>query len=225
MFSKLNRKRKPKRKSTLSTSTTVPFLKRKETSAYAFKFTSSDPQLQRMLMQLTLSEEKQRANRGRKDGASEQFFGVSRKRMQHSASIERTQPEDSRPRSEFLAELRLPPRSVALIKRERNDGRLAKLDHDHARTPSLRECWSILSLCDVRPRLICDTRTRRGWHRTIQLSQRLTSAELVALQSCLGSDPRREALNLMRVLSQRKDGATNFARARWNLLFERKLKL
>lgn len=73
---------------------------------------------------------------------------------------------------------------------------------------------------------ICMERTRRGWHVLIKLRERLLPSELVALQSCLGSDGRREALNLMRALAIRKecDGVTPYWKKRWNILFSGKLR-
>ena len=52
----------------------------------------------------------------------------------------------------------------------------------------------------------------------IKLNRSLAAIEMVALQSVLGSDPRRECLNLMRVLYG--GGADR----RWNILYSSKLK-
>lgn len=49
----------------------------------------------------------------------------------------------------------------------------------------------------------------------------LDPAQMVALQSVLGSDPRREALNLMRVLSLSKM-TPRYWKKRWNLLYRSK---
>jgi len=48
----------------------------------------------------------------------------------------------------------------------------------------------------------------------------MSDSELVALQFALGSDRRRETLNLMRVMSRPSDPK---GRNRWNILYERKL--
>jgi hypothetical protein len=94
------------------------------------------------------------------------------------------------------------------------------------RGPSLRPLWTVLRLVGLRPSsdVICYERTRRGWHVIIELPEKLKPAETVALQLALGSDPRREALNLMRVLGMRRNGVTRFWSSRWNILYSRKLK-
>ena len=72
--------------------------------------------------------------------------------------------------------------------------------------------------------MVADRRTRRGWHVAITLRDALEPAEIVALQSCLGSDRRREALNLMRVIGLRRThGIDSFWFERWNLLYREKL--
>lgn len=95
------------------------------------------------------------------------------------------------------------------------------------RSPSLRPIFTVLRMVGLRPsrQTIALERTRHGWHVIIQLSERLKPAEIVALQACLGSDRRREALNLMRALALRKrcNGVTPYWRKRWNILFGGKL--
>lgn len=68
-------------------------------------------------------------------------------------------------------------------------------------------------------------RTRRGWHVVIRLREKLLPSEIVALQSILGSDGRREALNFMRAFAMRQkcNGVTGYWRKRWNILFAGKL--
>lgn len=58
----------------------------------------------------------------------------------------------------------------------------------------------------------------------MRLGRKITPFCIVALQSILGSDPGRESLNLMRLLQIERHGADRFSAARWNLMFERKLK-
>lgn len=107
-----------------------------------------------------------------------------------------------------------------LNERQRSD--TIFLDYDMARTPSLCPLYFLCRLCDLRPKTIVDHKTRRGWHRVIKFGRRFIPPEIVAIQSILGSDRRRETLNLMRVLSGNK--SDDYAQSRWNLLFERKLK-
>lgn len=84
---------------------------------------------------------------------------------------------------------------------------------------------AVCSIIGLKPTMVRYDRTARGFHVVIYLPwrQRLPRAECVALQLCLGSDARRETLNLMRARSIRQHGAPPHFRNRWNLLFERKL--
>lgn len=105
------------------------------------------------------------------------------------------------------------------------------LDFDFARpdrrSPSLRPIFTVLRMVGLRPlgSAIAMERTRRGWHIIMRMRETLQPAEIVALQACLGSDRRREALNLMRALAIRKgcNGVTPHWRKRWNILFGGKL--
>lgn len=64
-------------------------------------------------------------------------------------------------------------------------------------------------------------RTRHGWHVIVPLSEKLTEAEMIALQLCMGDDRKRGALNLMRGIAIRKggDSVTAYWRKRSNILF------
>ena len=104
-----------------------------------------------------------------------------------------------------------------------NSPRELLCDFDFPRGPSLRPMWVTLRTCALRPRFIQYARTRRGWHVVIGLRETLEPAEQVALQAVLGSDRRREGLNIFRVLCIRRAGATQFWQARWNMLFKGKL--
>lgn len=97
------------------------------------------------------------------------------------------------------------------------------LDFDFRRTPSFLPIFTQLRMCGLHVQYMRDDRTRKGWHRIIKIRERLSSAELVALQAICGSDRRREGLNLMRVLRSSKCGMSAFERDRWNLLYLRKL--
>jgi len=98
------------------------------------------------------------------------------------------------------------------------------LDFDlGAVVPRLHPIWRLCRLVGLRPVWIESFRTRKGWHVWIRLRERLTPAERVAFQACAGSDPRREELNLMRVVAIRRNDPGPYWRERWNLLFERKL--
>jgi hypothetical protein len=60
-------------------------------------------------------------------------------------------------------------------------------------------------------------RTKNGWHMVIQWNREFAPLEVVALQAALGSDVKREAYNLGRVMSGK---ATDW---KWNVLFLYKL--
>lgn len=91
------------------------------------------------------------------------------------------------------------------------------------RGPKLGPLWVTLRTCQLTPQWIEMRRTRKGWHVVIRLHRPLQPAEQVAVQAVLGSDRRREGLNLMRVLCMRRVGASEFWQARWNVLFMKKL--
>lgn len=84
---------------------------------------------------------------------------------------------------------------------------------------------AVCSKVGLHPIALRYDRTARGFHVVVFLpwSERLTRAEIVAMQACLGSDPWRESLNLSRVRALRQFGAPPAFRSRWNLLFREKL--
>jgi hypothetical protein len=65
--------------------------------------------------------------------------------------------------------------------------------------------------------------TRHGWHLEIGINSPLKEAETVAAQAVLGSDLRRETMNLRRAISLRVHKHSRFWRKRWNILFLKKL--
>jgi hypothetical protein len=102
---------------------------------------------------------------------------------------------------------------------------MALVDIDRQRAPRIREIFSVCRIVGVSPLWIAYRRTNRGWHVILYLRDHLHAAECIAFQACLGSDRRREALNLMRVLAIRRTPISDpFWRTRWNLLYERKLE-
>ena len=78
----------------------------------------------------------------------------------------------------------------------------------------MSERMLLLRLMGIEPEYIRTDRTRRGWHVIIP-APNLSPCELIAAQAILGSDPRRESLNLFRF----RKGAY------LNLLFEPKEKM
>lgn len=93
-------------------------------------------------------------------------------------------------------------------------------DYDHAEAPHLLPFFSVARIVGLRPRWVRYDKTRRGWHVVIQWNRIMSDSELVALQFALGSDYKRETLNLMRVMARPSNRAQ---RCRWNILYERKL--
>lgn len=59
-------------------------------------------------------------------------------------------------------------------------------------------------------------RTRRGWHVVVAVRKRIAAPYIVAAQAIIGSDPMREAFNLMRVRKLRSC-KTKYP---WNVLYE-----
>lgn len=84
--------------------------------------------------------------------------------------------------------------------------------------PRLRILWSRLRIIGIRCDAIRMDRTKNGWHVVIFCRDVFSAIEKVALQAVLGSDPKRECLNLMRV---RAGGGKDY---RWNILYKAKLK-
>lgn len=60
-------------------------------------------------------------------------------------------------------------------------------------------------------------RTRRGWHVIIGIRKRIAALSMVAAQAILGSDPNREAFNLVRV--RRLPMLPARAKCQWNVLY------
>jgi hypothetical protein len=92
------------------------------------------------------------------------------------------------------------------------------IDIDERHAPHLRSlCVAFRLIGFVKPTWFSYVRTKHGWHVEIGLNRRLSAVQTVAYQAVLGSDPRRECLNLMRVMH----GGGNDKR--WNILYSRKL--
>lgn len=67
---------------------------------------------------------------------------------------------------------------------------------------------------------VCFARSQRGGlHVMIQVRNNVSPVRMVAMQACLGSDPIREAINLVRVNGLTR--SPRFWRGRWNVLYER----
>lgn len=81
-----------------------------------------------------------------------------------------------------------------------------------------RIAWTLRAMSLRSDYVRCD-RTRRGWHVTIAVPRRLSAHTVVCLQAILGSDPKRETFNLVRVRNLRN--VPPFWRGRWNVFYTR----
>jgi hypothetical protein len=98
------------------------------------------------------------------------------------------------------------------------------IDIDQARpVPRLVPILSRLRVIGLKAKWISYRRTRHGWHLEIGINASLKPSETVAAQAVLGSDLRRETMNLRRAISLRVHKHSRFWRKRWNILFLRKL--
>jgi hypothetical protein len=100
--------------------------------------------------------------------------------------------------------------------------KLTLLDFDFPRAPRVRPFFAVAHILSEHIEWIRYDRTRRGWHVIIKWKRKFEPLATVALQAVLGSDGRREALNLKRVLSV-PEGPGN-AKKKWNLLYDYKLE-
>ena len=113
---------------------------------------------------------------------------------------------------------------AAGIMEEFSDEFTIMLDYDRKRTPRLLFLFSLFRMCKLRTLFVRDDKTKKGWHRTIKLSSPLPRLAIIAIQALLGSDSRREALNLMRVMRTLRGGMSDFQSRRWNILYASKLR-
>jgi len=99
------------------------------------------------------------------------------------------------------------------------------IDVDRHACPKLAPIFSLCRIVGVQPLWTQIRRTAHGWHIIIELRDRLLPSESIAFQALAGSDSRREALNLMRVLAIRRTPIKDpFWRKRWNILYAHKVK-
>ena len=99
------------------------------------------------------------------------------------------------------------------------DARTTLHDYDTRKPPTIHEVLEIARILRVEVDWLEYTPSRRGYHLAIRWKQKWHPLETIALQAMLGSDPKREAFNLLRVRS----GTDVIKNRRWNVLFARKL--
>lgn len=99
------------------------------------------------------------------------------------------------------------------------------LDFDMARPiPCLITLLARVRIIGLRTRWVSYRRTVHGWHVEVGINASLKPSEQVAAQFALGSDPRRETMNLRRAISLRiHPRGSRFWKKRWNILFQDKL--
>lgn len=103
---------------------------------------------------------------------------------------------------------------------------LLYLDFDSPRIDrSYFDLCSILRLIGLQSKWTNYRRTRSGWHVIIKLRRPLHILETVALQAILGSDYKREALNLLRARAILKGRYSRWAVKKFNLLFRSKISI
>lgn len=94
-------------------------------------------------------------------------------------------------------------------------------DYDgHLPSDLLERVSMVRSILSIRPHMLRIDKTKHGYHLVIVWSETLSKAETVAIQAILGSDYKRELLNLMRVRSKAKG---KFCEQFWNILYDHRL--
>jgi len=64
-------------------------------------------------------------------------------------------------------------------------------------------------------------RSKRGWHTVILLRKAISPVERVAMESILGDDPMRAAMNLARARNEKR--MPRYWKQRWNIFYDYKL--
>jgi hypothetical protein len=93
-------------------------------------------------------------------------------------------------------------------------------DYDGREPPTVDEIRHIAGILRVKVEALEYSASRRGSHLAITWGAKWEPWQIVVIQAILGSDPKREAYNLLRLMSG-ADVAKNW---RWNFLFSRKLE-
>lgn len=96
------------------------------------------------------------------------------------------------------------------------------MDFDQRKPPSLRPIWAVLHRLGMRAEWTRIDMTAKGWHVVIRLNVRLPLFATIAIQACLGSDKRREILNMRRALALAVS-PSKFWLKRANILYEEKV--
>jgi hypothetical protein len=99
------------------------------------------------------------------------------------------------------------------------------VDIDRRDDPRLRfnSIASIIRVIGITAETFCYIKTRRGWHIVIVCAEKFTELERICLQSILGDDEMRGALNFMRYWQSKGAKVPAFWKKRSNILYRRKL--
>lgn len=96
---------------------------------------------------------------------------------------------------------------------------ILKCDFDNPRPPRLTARITIvMRLHGLGVEWVRYDRTRRGWHVSVAVRQRLALMRVVCLQACLGSDWKRETYNARRAVVARH--VPLYWRERVNVLYK-----
>lgn len=98
-----------------------------------------------------------------------------------------------------------------------------KIDVDGKRRPSLRVLVARLARAGVRVSALVErpSPSGRGWHRWLNVQEKLTPTEIVALQAICGSDVLREAYCFQRARAVQAQAVRFWWRTRWNVLYKK----
>jgi hypothetical protein len=110
--------------------------------------------------------------------------------------------------------------------KEVHTGSLILIDWDCRKLPNLLPLYAQLRYLSLTVEYVRTDRTEHGWHIIIAIEDVLTLAEIIAVQSLLGSDKKRELHNMMRCLQLSRRAEMERVRLEpfANILFDRRLK-
>jgi len=94
------------------------------------------------------------------------------------------------------------------------------LDYDRIASPRLAPLFAAHHILGFSPTVLMLRKTRHGWHVVASYRRQFSPIEAIAMQAALGSDRKRETLNLMRALNMSR---SRFWRARSNILYSHKV--
>jgi len=100
---------------------------------------------------------------------------------------------------------------------------LIDIDSKESDRLSIPAINSIARIIGLSIETTCYVKTRRGWHLIIVCAEKFSELERISLQSILGDDEMRGALNFMRYWHSKGQKVPAFWKKRSNILYRRKL--